>query len=249
MALRAYREYARYMVELMRLPSRPHEELVGTVEGDGIDRLEAIWREQGRAMIVVAAHMGSNEAVAAAVADRGYPVSVIADDSSFPELFEYLRRQREQWGVRLIPWRNLRELYGVLKRGEVLALLVDWGYRPDGIPVRLFGAWTTLPAGPATLAAKTGALIAPLAIHRTAAGTYRIEAHDPFTVEASDPATLQRATQRIADALQATIGAAPAQWYSFKPIWPDDPDEVRRLETEAAAVLATPATSGNQAAS
>jgi KDO2-lipid IV(A) lauroyltransferase len=249
MALRAYREYARYMVELMRLPSRPHEELVGTVEGDGIDRLEAIWREQGRAMIVVAAHMGSNEAVAAAVADRGYPVSVIADDSSFPELFEYLRRQREQWGVRLIPWRNLRELYGVLKRGEVLALLVDWGYRPDGIPVRLFGAWTTLPAGPATLAAKTGALIAPLAIHRTPAGTYRIEAHDPFTVEGSDPATLQRATQRIADALQATIAAAPAQWYSFKPIWPDDPDEVRRLETEAAAVLATSATSEIKAAS
>ena len=28
---------------------------------------------------------------------------------------------------------------------EMLALLVDWGYRPEDIPVRLFGAWTTLP--------------------------------------------------------------------------------------------------------
>jgi KDO2-lipid IV(A) lauroyltransferase len=165
-------------------------------------------------------------------------VSVIADDSSFPELFEYLRRQREQWGVRLIPWRNLRELFGVLKRGEILALLVDWGYRPDGIPVRLFGAWTTLPAGPATLAAKTGALIAPVAIQRMPGGAFRIEALDPFTVDASDPATLQRATQKIADGLEATIGAAPAQWYSFKPLWPCDPAEVRRHEADAARMLA-----------
>ena len=50
----------------------------------------------------------------------------------------------------------------------MLALLIDWGYRADGIPVRLFGAWTTLPAGPATLAAKTGATIVPVAIRRTA---------------------------------------------------------------------------------
>ncbi|MFL5709641.1 MAG: lysophospholipid acyltransferase family protein [Chloroflexota bacterium] len=238
LALRAYREYARYMVELMRLPSRPREELVDAVEGDGVDRVAALWRESGRAMIVVAAHVGNNEAVGAAIADRGYPASVIADDSSFPELFELLRRQRETWGVRLIPWRNLRDLYAVLKRREILALLVDWGYRPDGIPVRLFDAWTTLPAGPATLAAKTGALIAPLAIHRAPSGRFRIEALDPFTVDASDPASLQRATQRIADALEATIGAAPAQWYSFKPMWPDDPAEQHVLERRAAAMLA-----------
>ena len=43
----------------------------------------------------------------------------------------------------------------------MLGLLVDWGYRSEGIPVRLFDAWTTLPAGPATLAAKTGAVVAP----------------------------------------------------------------------------------------
>jgi lauroyl/myristoyl acyltransferase len=248
LALRAYREYARYMVELMRLPSRPHEELVGAVEGDGIDRLAATWQESGRALIVCAGHMGNNEAVGAAIADRGYPVSVIADDSAFPELFELLRRQRESWGVRLIPWRNLRELFGVLKRGEVLALLVDWGYRADGIPVRLFDAWTTLPAGPATLAAKTGALLTLLAIHRTAEGRFRIEAHDAFVVPSSDPAELQRATQRLADALQGAIAAAPAQWYSFKPMWPEDAEEQRELERRAAAMLAGDPAAGQPAA-
>ena len=239
MALRAYREYARYMVELMRLPSRPKEELARGIEGDGIERLAAAWRESGQAMIVVAGHVGNNEAVAAAIAGAGYPANVIADDSSFPELFELLREQREGWGVKIIPWRNLRGLYGVLKQREILALLVDWGYRDDGIPVKLFDGWTTLPAGPATLAAKTGAIIAPLAIRRTPSGRFRIEAPaEPFTVPSSHPADLQRATQRIADALQSTIGAAPAQWYSFKPLWPADPEAARRHEADAARMLA-----------
>ena len=96
--------------------------------------------------------------------------------------------------------------------------------------MRLFGAWTTLPAGPATLAAKTGAIIAPLAIRRTPHGTLRIEGHEVFTVPSSSPADIQRATQRIADFLEATVRAAPEQWYSFKPMWPDTDEEARALE-------------------
>ena len=238
LALRAYKEYARYIVELMRLPSRPHEELAAGVEGDGVERVAQAWRDSGQAMIVVAGHVGNNEAVAAAIAGAGYPANVIADDSSFPELFELLRQQREAWGVRVIPWRNLRELFSVLRRKEILALLVDWGYRPDGVPVRLFGSWTTLPAGPATLAAKTGAIIAPLAIRRTDHGTLRLVGHEAFTVPSSDPADIQRATQRIADFLEQTVGAAPEQWYSFKPMWPDTEEEARELEARAAAMLA-----------
>jgi phosphatidylinositol dimannoside acyltransferase len=238
MALRAYKEYARYLVELMRLPSRSREELVSSVEGDGVERVAQAWRDSGQAMIVVAGHVGNNEAVAAAIAGAGYPANVIADDSSFPELFEELRRQRESWGVRVIPWRNLRELFTVLRRKEILALLVDWGYRSDGVPVLLFGSWTTLPAGPATLAAKTGAIIAPLAIRRTPSGRFLMEGYEAFTVPSSSPADIQRATQRIADFLEEAVGAAPEQWYSFKPIWPDTPEEAAELEARAVAMLA-----------
>jgi lauroyl/myristoyl acyltransferase len=242
LALRAYWEYARYMVELMRLPSRTPEELTRGFEAGDVERLAAVWRESGRPLIVVVGHIGNNEAIAAAIAGAGYPANVVADDSAFPELFEHLRRQREAWGVHIIPWRNLRELFTVLRRNQVLALLVDWGYRGDGIPVRLFGAWTTLPAGPAVLAAKTGALIGPLAIRRMGDGRFRCEMHDVFEVPSSDPAEIQRGTQRIADFLESAVRAAPEQWYCFKPMWPDDPDEALKLEARAAAMLdGTPA--------
>ena len=237
LALRAYREYATYMVELMRLPSRPLSELVDGVEGDGANRIMDYWRETGRPMIIVAGHVGNNEAVAASLALQNLPSNVVADDSAFPEIFEILRRQREAWGVHVIPWRNLRELFTVLRRKEIVALLVDWGYRADGIPVRLFGAWTTLPAGPAVLAAKTGAIIAPMAIRRNARARMEVETFGWFDVPSSNPADLQRATQRIADALEATVRAAPTQWYSFKPVWPLDASEGVELEARAAIML------------
>ena len=238
MALRAYREYARYMVELMRLPSQPAEDVAGVVDGDGVDRIVDAWRAHGRAMIVCAGHVGNNEAVAAGVASRGLPTNVVADDSAFPEIFEILRQNRESWGVHVVPWRNLRELFSILRRKEILALLVDWGYRPDGIPVNLFGAWTTLPAGPAVLAAKTGAAIATMEVRRIADGRFKVIADEVFTVPSSNPADLQRATQRIADALERTVAAAPAQWYSFKPMWPDADAEAAELERRAMEMLA-----------
>lgn len=235
LALRAYRAYGRYLVELMRLPSRPADHVAGLVPRLDVDGVRQLKDDapHGGGMILAVAHMGSNEAVAASIAQHGMPISVVADDSSFPELFELLRRQRETWGVTIIPWRNLRAIFGVLRRREMLGLLVDWGYRADGIPVRLFDAWTALPAGPATLAAKTGSRILPITIRREPGDTFLVTWPEPIDVASSDPAELQRATQAIADALEANIGAAPDQWYTFKPIWPADPAEIADLERRA----------------
>ncbi len=99
--------------------------------------------------------------------------------------------------------------------------MVDWGYRSDGIPVRLFGEWTTLPAGPAMLAAKTGAAIVPVVCRRMSDGTYDARHYQPIEVADSSPAEMQRATQAIGEAIEDMIATAPEQWYSFKPIWPE----------------------------
>ncbi len=240
LALRAYREYGRYLVDLMRLPGLPPDEvgrLVGNLDGKE-QEFRRIWGEAHGGLILTAGHIGSNEAIAAAVASRGLPISVVADDTSFPELYELLRKQRAAWGFELIAWRNLREIFGVLRRREMLGLIIDWGYRSDGIPVRLFDAWTTLPAGPATLAAKTGSRILPISIHRNRDELFELSWGAPIDVASRDPAELQRATQAIADALAATIGAAPHQWYSFKPLWPASADESADLERRALAMQA-----------
>lgn len=241
-ALRAYMEYGRYVVELARLPRLAREHADRLVPGTDLDSIHRIWEESKGGLIFSLGHVGNGEAVAAGVASRGWPINVLADDSSFPGLFEEFRRTREQWGVRVIPWRNLREIYAVLRRREMLALLIDWGYRPDGIPVKLFDAWTALPAGPATLAAKTGSRILPVTLRRNDDGeTFSIGWADPIEVASSDPAAIQAATQQMADAFAASVSPSPEQWYSFKPVWPAEPADQERLARRAAAMQANEA--------
>jgi lauroyl/myristoyl acyltransferase len=238
-AMAAYGEYARYVTEMMRLPHLPAETAARLIPGVDLDVVEPVWQQAKGGLIFTLGHIGNPEAIGAAIAGRGWPTNVLADDSSFPELFELFRQTRERWGVHVIPWRNLREIFAILRKREMLGLLIDWGYREDGIPVRLFGAWTTLPAGPATLAAKTGSAIMPVAIRRNPDGrTFHVEPFEAFEVPSSAPADLLAATQRIADCLQRSIAAAPEQWYSFKPMWPPTAADAAALEHRAAEMAA-----------
>ena len=219
--------------------------------GDARRRLDAdeIRRDLGRrrpgGLILAAGHVGNNEAVAAGVAHHGLPINVVADDSSFPELFELLRRQREQWGVDGHPVAQpARDLRRPASAARCSALLVDWGYRSDGIPVRLFGAWTTLPAGPATLAAKTGSRILPIVDPAHAGRRFDVTLggrRSTVAVRATRPSSSGR-PRRWPTRSAATIAPAPEQWYSFKPIWPATAEARRAdLERRAAAMLAGPA--------
>ncbi len=112
-------------------------------------------------------------------------------------------------------------------------MVVDWGYRPADVPVRLFGAWTTLPAGPATLAARTHAAILPVAAYKQPDGRYRADVADAIEVPDASPRSLAIATQVIADALEAFVREAPEQWHTFKPMWPATDAEARGLEQRA----------------
>ena len=59
-----------------------------------------------------------------------------------------------------------------------------------------------------------------------------------ITVASASDGDLARATQEIATALETTIGAAPQQWYSFKPIWPPTDEEAAELAARGARMLA-----------
>ena len=237
MARAAYLNYSRYLMELMRLPWLKKEQVDQLLEVRSLDRFHEIYRESN-GIVLVAAHLGNNEAAAAGFAKQGLVINVVGDDSSYRQLYDLFERQRESWGVKMIAWRNLRGVFGALKRHEGLVLLVDWGYREDGIPVKMFGAWTTLPAGPAILAAKHGSAIVPFSINRLPDGTFRAAADEPILVPSNSPSDLAIATQKIATALEGHISPAPEQWYIFKPIWPETDAEQAALEARHRAAMA-----------
>ena len=234
-----YATYSRFALELMRLPGLPPDEPRRLLrsEGEHHERFMALWRRcqaEGRAVIAVSGHIGSIEVFAGAYAQQGIPTYGLADDSAFPELFELLGRSRARWGVTIIPWRRLRDIFRVMRRPCALGMVVDWGYRPDDVSVRLFGDWTTLPAGPALLAARTGAVIVPVVARRDGEGRYGAAMYEPIEIADASPAEVQRVTQAIAEALEDMVAEAPEQWYTFKPMWPTRPSESAALAARAA---------------
>jgi len=233
-ALATYRSYGRYVAELLRLPSRPLAEIAAQVDLRDATILDDL-RARKQAAIFVGFHAGNNELGAASLAERAYDISVVADDSAFPEMFELLRRIRESWGLQVIDWRAIREVFTVLRRGGVIVLLSDWGWKADGIPCTLFGKWTTLPSGPAVLASRGKAPIVPFFVRREAPGTFRILFGAPIDAGDGSPAAQLAATQATATAMELLMRTSPQQWTCFKPMWPSAAEQTR-LEVRAMAM-------------
>ena len=218
-SLANYRSYGRFAAELLRLPSRSLRDIATDVDLTETSLLDD-FQARGQSAIFVGFHAGNNELGAAALGERKYDVNVVADDTAFPEMYELLRRLRAAWGIKVIDWKAIREVFTAMKRGGVIVLLSDWGYKPDGIPCKLFGRWTTLPSGPAVLSARGNAPIVPFFVRREAPGKFRILFGAPIIVADGSPAAQLRATQETATAMERLIRTEPLQWNCFKPLWP-----------------------------
>ena len=118
-----------------------------------------------------------------------------------------------------------------IKEGHVIALLCDRDIEGTGVEVEFFGERTTLPAGPATLALRTGAALLPTAVYFQGDGHHAI-VQPPLVVERQEKRLrddVARVTQQIATALEGLIAIAPDQWHLQQPNWPSDWDALAAI--------------------
>ena len=219
-ARRAFQNFGRYLVEVMRLPVLDPEEARQQVTFVGWEDLAAARGTEGRGVLICAVHVGAMDMLAPAMMVEGEKLSVVGDDTTYGRLYDHLAEIRGALGVDVIGWRNLRRLYKVLQDGGNLVLLCDGPYRPGDVPVEFLGAPTTLPAGPALLSARTGAAILPIGARRTPDDRLEAWGYPVIRATSTEPAEVYRATQALADALGQVIAADPGQWYMFRPVWP-----------------------------
>jgi lauroyl/myristoyl acyltransferase len=111
-----------------------------------------------------------------------------------------------------------------LRNNHVVCLLSDRDIGGGGVEVEFLGERTTLPAGPATLALRTGAPLFPTAVYyggeRGRRGVVRPPLDLARTGRLRDD--VARVTQALADELGDLIRRAPEQWHLLQPNWPSD---------------------------
>ena len=113
-----------------------------------------------------------------------------------------------------------------LRQNEVVCLLCDRDLDRSGVEVEFFGERTTLPAGPATLALRTGAPILPVGVYFTErTNGHHAVVRPPLSLERRGGLRedVSRITQQLAHELEFLIRRAPEQWHLFQPNWPSDP--------------------------
>jgi KDO2-lipid IV(A) lauroyltransferase len=224
---RSFRNFAKYLTEIMRFPSLRAHDLERMVDIDAVSlgHLRAA-RGHGKGLIFVSAHFGNFELGGARIAQE-IPLTVVADELENQRLMDFLVANREHKNVNILPPDgSAKRVLAALRRNEMVGFMMDLGPRAhelDNVQARFFGASTTFPTIAAALARVSGAPIVVAAVKRERDNTFRGVALPPIFVERTKQAAhdLERATQAIVEALEGLVRPDPDQWYIFRPMWPE----------------------------
>ncbi len=219
--------YARHWVESFRLQSGDAEALLADTVTEGRDHLDAA-ADAGRGVVLALPHMGSWDAAAVWYsAATGRSVTTVAEPLEPPALFEWFVEQRRHLGMEVLALGPAAGpvLLRALRAGQTVALVCDRDIEGDGVSVEFFDERTTLPAGPATLALRTGAVLLPCAYLFDGRRGHRAVVLPPLDVRRSGGglrADVARVTQDLARAFEGLVRRAPEQWHLLQPNWPSD---------------------------
>jgi phosphatidylinositol dimannoside acyltransferase len=226
------RSYARYWREAFRLPGMDHEAIHEAVGGmiAGIEYVDAALAK-GNGAILALTHSGNWDIAGVFLVHHCGRFTTVVERLKPESLYKRFVAYRESLGFEVLPATGGRVPPGTvlterLKQNKVVALVADRDLTPSGIPVTLFDHATRMPAGPAKLAAATGAALLPVGCWFTDDGGWGFRVHPPIRVNSTDD--VPAATQSLADSFAADIAAHPADWHMLQKLWLQDLPEGRR---------------------
>jgi len=158
-----FRSIARSAFETLRLPSMSDEEICSLVDADSFGPAEKVLA-RGKGMLVLAAHIGTWELLAAYLAIRlGRPFHAVGRRLYFEGYNRSLVDVRKSRGVETVYQdEGARPALRILRSNRPLGILADQDVeRLDGVFVDFFGRPAYTPTGPAALARASGAGMVP----------------------------------------------------------------------------------------
>ena len=221
-----FAQYGRYYLDSFRLPA-----LSGAVIDDGFrytgyeNILGAF--EEGKSPILALPHLGGWEWAAFWLTKvEGHKVTAVVEELQPPELFEWFKSFRESLGMNVValgPEAGPALMEG-LSAGHIICLLADRVVGDaSSVTVEFFGEKTKLPAGPATLALRTGSPLLPTAVYFDGDDHFAdCRPAIPAEREGTFRSDVTRVTQLLAIEFERFIRAAPEQWHVLQPGWPSD---------------------------
>jgi phosphatidylinositol dimannoside acyltransferase len=227
----AFASYTRYYLETFRLTSLSKQQIAQGHHVEGFEHIQDS-AAKGKGTILALPHMGGWEWSGRWLIDQGYQLTAVVERLENTELFEWFVELRSRYGVNVVA---LNDDAGIavgkaLRDNHVVSLLCDRDIPKDGqrtgVQVQFFGETTTVPAGPAFFALRTGAQLLPMATFFSPGANGHKSVVRPALIvgrQGSLREDVARITQVLTTEIENLIRQAPEQWHLFQPNWPSDP--------------------------
>jgi lauroyl/myristoyl acyltransferase len=219
----SFRNFSKYVIDFIHFLDSTPEEVRRRIVFDDFERAFAA-RDEGKGIIFITLHYGNWDMGAAALSAYGFKVNVVAETFSHSPMNAFIQGSRKHLGMKVTPMERVGpSIIRALKKGEVLALLIDVPEPGGTVPVTFFGAQTEVPVGPARLAIRSGARPMPAILLRVRGKEEMIRPIVDFDLayekSGNEEEDVRRLTQAIMNSLERLIRIDPTQWFIFHNMW------------------------------
>lgn len=220
MAQRVLINFGKSATEFLRIPYMAEAEFTERTRLEGREHLDAALAE-GRGVLLVTAHYGNWELLAARLIREGYQLDALARDPELPNTAHLLRSIRESRTLlRVYPKTSIRPVIRALKENRVIGIVADqhdW----HGIVVDFLGHPARTPVGPAAMALMTGAQLVPAFSFRREDNTFDFRLYPPiaYTPTGNREDDIFSLTRLVAQSVEVAIRELPEQWLWFHDRW------------------------------
>ncbi len=211
------------VMEFLILTKNPKAVSKWVTKVEGEEHLENL-SKSGRGAVLLTAHVGNWELLAAWLACKGYPLVAGVRDPNDVHVSKLLAYYRKALGVETIPKKSLL-LKGakLLKQGKFIGILADQDGGTDGIRVSFMGKVASTVGGPAALSLLTKAPVVPIVSYRIAPYEHEILVLPPIEplYELPREEAIREMTIKFNDILEGFIRRSPEQWLWLHRRWRD----------------------------
>jgi phosphatidylinositol dimannoside acyltransferase len=224
------RSYARYWLEVFRLPVMPVDRLVDGMRFEGPFDTAFAELASGRGIVFALPHMGNWDQAAAWIIAKGTgSVTTVMERLKPESVYEKFLAFREGLGMEVLPASGGARPFGVLaqrlRAGKVVVLVADRDVTGSGIEVDFFGEKCMMQPGAAALARQTGAALMPVVLWFEEDGWgVRIGEEIKVPQVGSRREQVAAMMQDVARFFEDGIREHPQDWHMMQPVFVADLD-------------------------
>jgi len=233
LARKVYFNFVLNACEMAGLKFMSAEQLKQKIECRDLANLErALSRKKGA--IIISGHFGLWELVPPWLVQNGFPVTVVVRRQNNPEVDRWMEEMRQRLGpLTTDSGYGMREILKSLRKGHILALMVDQDNGKQGIFVNFLNKWASAPTGPAAISLRTGAPIVPLALFPNYHGRHQLKIWEPIFPENFTDSSegRQKLTAAYSSFVEEMVRNMPEQWFWLHRRWKTQPTDAPENES------------------